>query len=151
MEKEEKVWAGIVIAILSIFLITIAYGIVTGINTPNEGKKITKEEIEKFKSGVFEIEKNVYEVRIIAKMWSFDPFEIVLKNPKKIIFKIVSEDVIHGFTIVNTNVNVMIIPGYITTITYEPPEDLKGELLFICSEYCGSGHHRMYGKLIIER
>ena len=59
-----------------------------------------------------------------------------------------SQDVIHGFRIPNTPVNLMIIPGQITrtTVRFSRP----GEYPFYCHEYCGVGHHVMSGRIIVE-
>ncbi len=59
-----------------------------------------------------------------------------------------SADVIHGLHIERTRVNVMLIPGQISKVEYTFDE--PGEYLMICHEYCGSGHHLMYGKVIVE-
>ena len=63
-------------------------------------------------------------------------------------FRITSPDVLHGFQIVGTNVNLTVAPGYVSeaTTTFETP----GEYLVVCNEYCGLGHHLMQGKVIVE-
>ena len=55
---------------------------------------------------------------------------------------------VHGFEIVGTNANTMVIPGYVAQFTtrFTTP----GEYLIVCHEYCGLGHHAMMGKLIVE-
>jgi cytochrome c oxidase subunit 2 len=54
--------------------------------------------------------------------------------------------VIHGFEIVRSNGQSMVIPGYVSqfTTTFR-----AGEYLIACNEYCGIGHHTMSGKLIV--
>ena len=56
-------------------------------------------------------------------------------------FRITSPDVLHGFQIVGTNVNVTVAPGYVSevTTTFARP----GEYLVVCNEYCGLAHHNM--------
>jgi cytochrome c oxidase subunit 2 len=63
-------------------------------------------------------------------------------------FVATSADVIHGFQIEGTRVNMMLIPGQIARATYTFAE--PGEHLLICHEYCGSGHHTMAGRIIVE-
>jgi cytochrome c oxidase subunit 2 len=63
-------------------------------------------------------------------------------------FRLTSPDVIHGFQIVGTNVNMMIAPGYVNELTVSLPR--VGEYLIVCNEYCGLSHHLMQGKLIVE-
>ena len=60
---------------------------------------------------------------------------------KEIIFKVTSTDVVHSFTIDNTKVNMMVVPGRITTKSYTFEE--PGKYLILCNEYCGTGHHMM--------
>jgi cytochrome c oxidase subunit 2 len=42
----------------------------------------------------------------------------------------------------------MVVPGYVSqfTTTFATP----GEYLIVCNEYCGTGHHLMFAKLIVE-
>jgi cytochrome c oxidase subunit 2 len=41
----------------------------------------------------------------------------------------------------------MVLPGYDYVATITP--DKAGEYAIICNEYCGMGHERMVGKLIV--
>ena len=82
-------------------------------------------------------------------MFSFLPNEIRVPAGRPVTFRMTSPDVVHGFQIVGTNGNAMVIPGYVsqfTTVFDEP-----GEYLIVCNEYCGLGHHFMQGKLIVTR
>jgi len=151
MEKTEKIWILTVVVILGLFLSTLVYGINIGINTPYETELCTPEFLKGFIPGVDKVEEGVYVVRIVAKQFFFTPTNITLKNPKLIVFEIISDDVIHGFQIVNTNVNVMVFPGYLTRVKWSPPSDFEGKFLIVCNEYCGTYHSTMYAYLTIER
>ena len=50
----------------------------------------------------------------------------------------------HGFEIVRTDGQTMVLPGYVSqfTTTFD-----AGEYLITCNEYCGVGHHTMAAKL----
>ena len=55
----------------------------------------------------------------------------------------------HHAQLVNRNRHgMMLIPGQISQVTYTFDE--PGEHLLICHEFCGIGHHVMYGKVIVE-
>lgn len=56
-----------------------------------------------------------------------------------------TKDVVHGFEIAGTNVNMMLEPGYISeyVTTFNKP----GEYTLLCNEYCGAGHHMMTSKI----
>lgn len=152
-EKLEYAWVALVVIMLTIFLGILGYAVIgEGYSAPEDAVTCNVKKLEEqITPGVKEVAPGVYEVNIVARMWAWQPNEIVLENPKKVIFRITSADVQHGFEIVGTNVNFMVFPGYIAEITWYPPNDAEGEYLIVCNEYCGLGHQNMYGKLIIVR
>lgn len=97
---------------------------------------------------VRELAANKYEVYILAQAWAFQPREIRVPVGSTVTFYLTSRDVQHGFRLSDTNVNMMVLPGEVSklTATFDEP----GEYNFVCHEYCGVGHHTMYGQLIVE-
>jgi cytochrome c oxidase subunit 2 len=87
-------------------------------------------------------------VSMRAEFYVFQPTVVRVPVGRPVTFRITSPDVLHGFQIVGTNVNVTVAPGYVSeaTTTFESP----GEYLVVCNEYCGLAHHRMQGKVIAE-
>ncbi|MEO6067070.1 MAG: hypothetical protein ABIQ41_03675 [Gemmatimonadales bacterium] len=81
---------------------------------------------------------------IVGLTFAWLPGELTLPAGRPVTFHITSVDVTHGFQIVRTNAQTMVIPGYVGqfTSTFD-----AGEYLVVCNEYCGIGHHMMYGKL----
>ena len=65
----------------------------------------------------------------------------------RVTFRLTSVDVIHGFQIVGTNANTMVVPGYVSEFT--TVFDRPGEYLIVCNEYCGLSHHVMHATLIV--
>jgi cytochrome c oxidase subunit 2 len=53
-----------------------------------------------------------------------------------------SPDVIHGILVTGTNVNTMVIPGYVSQV--HTVFTKTGDLLMPCHEYCGIGHSQMW-------
>lgn len=98
--------------------------------------------------GVRETAPGEYQVAIVARAWSFTPAEIRVPAGAEITFMVTSIDVVHGFQIEGTRVNMMLLPGQISRLEYTFDE--PGEHLLICHEYCGIGHHAMYGKVVVE-
>jgi cytochrome c oxidase subunit II len=98
--------------------------------------------------GLKELAPGQYEVAIIAQIFQFTPNEIRVPSGSEVTFELTSRDLIHGFKIEHTSVNVMVVPGQISkvTATFNEP----GEYLIVCHEYCGGGHHAMFGKVIVE-
>ena len=97
---------------------------------------------------VRELAANKYEVYILAQAWAFQPNLVRVPVGSTVTFYLTSKDVLHGFALQNTNINMMVLPGEVSklTATFDEP----GEYNFICNEYCGVGHHTMYGRLIVE-
>ena len=87
-------------------------------------------------------------VSVRAEFYVFRPEVIRVPAGKPITFRITSPDVLHGFQIVGTNVNLTVAPGYVSEATYTFSR--AGEYLIVCNEYCGLAHHLMQGTLIVE-
>ena len=86
-------------------------------------------------------------VVVVASDFSFAPDPIEVPAGKPVTFRITSSDVVHGFQVVGTNANTMVIPGYVSQFT---TEFKPGEYLIGCNEYCGVAHHTMVGKLVAK-
>lgn len=98
--------------------------------------------------GLRQLAPGRYEAVIVAQTWQFTPNEIRIPAGSTVTFIATSKDVIHGFKIENTDVNMMLLPGQVSRLTTR--FNTPGEYLFICQEYCGVGHHSMFGKVIVE-
>ena len=88
------------------------------------------------------------QIEITAKQWEFIPNTIEANKGDKVILKIISEDVTHGFKISEYDINENIEPGEETTIEFIA--DKTGEFNFYCNVPCGSGHSTMNGKLVVN-
>jgi cytochrome c oxidase subunit 2 len=88
-------------------------------------------------------------VSVVAQMFSFSPDPIEVPANRLVTFRLTSADVMHGFEVVGTNANAMVIPGYVSQfrVTFQKP----GEYIIGCNEYCGLLHHNMVGKLIVRK
>ena len=69
------------------------------------------------KSEVKKIDDDLYEVYLVAKMWTYDPEEIEIPVGSTVDFYLTSKDVVHGFHINDKGVNMMAVPGTINKIT----------------------------------
>ncbi|MEZ5228335.1 MAG: cytochrome c oxidase subunit II [Acidimicrobiales bacterium] len=97
-----------------------------------------------------EIGDNEYEAYVIAQAWSFAPRELVVPLGATVTIYVSSPDLQHGFKITDTNINMQIVPGQVSTLKHTFDE--LGEFNYICTEYCGTGHAQMYGtvKVVAE-
>jgi len=97
---------------------------------------------------VRELAPNKYEAYILAQVWAYTPNRITVPKGSTITFYVTSKDVQHGFIIAGTNINMMVIPGQVSTLT--ATFDKAGEYNMVCNEYCGVGHQTMFGTIIVE-
>src|SRR3984957_5460971 len=86
-------------------------------------------------------------VRAIGQQYSFTPQCVVVPANTPVTFRATSADVVHGFLIEGSNVNTMLVPGYISIITtrFARPADTY----MPCHEFCGTGHEGMWGRVRI--
>ena len=86
-------------------------------------------------------------VRFIGQQYSFTPSCILVPTDTPVTFRATSADVVHGFLIDGTNLNLMLVPGYISSLgaRFETP----GERLMPCHEFCSVGHEGMWGRIKI--
>jgi cytochrome c oxidase subunit II len=83
--------------------------------------------------------------RIVATQFAFIPQCVAVPVGRRVHFRITSPDVIHGMLIDGTNVNTMVIPGYISHVTTTFPQ--AGDRFMPCHEYCGLGHGGMWSMI----
>lgn len=89
-------------------------------------------------------------VRAIGQQYSFLPDCLLVPTDTPITFRATSPDVIHGFLIAGTNVNSMVLPGFVAEVRTR--FDKPGEHLMPCHEYCSVGHEGMWARVkVIDR
>ena len=79
--------------------------------------------------------------RIVATQFNFLPQCIVVPADRPVTLRFASPDVIHGILVTGTNVNTMVVPGYVSQV--HTMFRTTGDLLMPCHEYCGFGHSQM--------
>ena len=82
---------------------------------------------------------------VIGQAFSFAPALIQLPVGAQVTFFASSRDVLHGYHVAGTNINVELIPGEIATWSYTFRE--PGEYRVSCNEYCGISHQNMVGTI----
>ena len=149
----ERIWGAAAVVLVLAFAATIAWGAVgRSFHPPSHVETIDPKTVwqsPRFQPlGAVELPDGSIEVRVIAHMFAFQVPEVRVPAGRPITFRLTSVDVIHGFQIVGTNANAMVVPGYVSRFTtvFETP----GEYLIVCNEYCGTAHHAMHARLIVE-
>ncbi len=84
-------------------------------------------------------------VRAIATQFMFVPHCIAVPLRRPVRLRFASPDVIHGLLITGTNVNTMVVPGFVAQVHTEFTR--SGDLLMPCHEYCGLGHSEMWANV----
>ena len=79
--------------------------------------------------------------RIVATQFAFVPNCVVVPEDREVTFRLASPDVIHGILVSGTNVNTMVVPGYVSQV--HSIFHTTGDLLMPCHEFCGLGHSQM--------
>lgn len=148
----ERRWLSVAGLVSLVFVILITYTLAT------EGAHIAQRssraepaqlaDLELFAApGVTALGPGRYRVSIIAQAFTFSPSEIRVPVGAEVDFYLTSRDVLHGFQIQDTAVNVEAIPGEIAHFRYT--FDQLGEYRISCNEYCGISHQNMLGRVLV--
>lgn len=152
MTRTEKVWLTASFGMIMIFMLITGYQVFAqDMGMPSHRETIDPQKVSETapfdKPGVTQIGDHEYEAVMVLEIFAFTPSDLTVPAGSTVHFKLTSKDVVHGFEIAETNVNAMIVPGYIQTITQK--FDKPGEYLVLCNEYCGAGHEFMYTKITV--
>ena len=150
VERWERRWLAVSGLMSLSFIMLIAYALtVEGLHIGQLSGRASPEVLTSSalfeKPGVRTAGVGEYQVSIVAQTYSFNPPEIVLPRGAHVTFFATSRDVLHGFQIANTNVNVELIPGEVATFQYT--FDNLGTYRVGCNEYCGIGHQNMAAQI----
>jgi cytochrome c oxidase subunit 2 len=115
----ERLWArsmvAIIVALVGIAVVTSVH---TGWHPPSRQETIDSTSLHKggeFSEsglGTFIAADGSAEVRILAQQYAFIPSCVLVPAGVPVKMRVASADVVHGFLIQDTNVNVMVVPGY---------------------------------------
>ena len=96
---------------------------------------------------VVKLDEKNYQVYSVAAMWQFQPTQVYIPVDSEVDFFVTSKDVVHGFNIIEKNVNLMAVYGNINKYTVR--FDRPGVYKITCHEYCGVGHQNMQAEVIV--
>ena len=83
--------------------------------------------------------------RVVTAQFAFQPSCVIVPQDTPVTLRFASPDVIHGITILGTNVNTMVVPGYVSQVRTSFAQ--AGEVLMPCHEFCGLGHSQMIARV----
>jgi cytochrome c oxidase subunit 2 len=95
------------------------------------------------------------EISVVARQWMWkvqhpdgqseiDELHVPVGRPVKL--TMISQDVIHSFFVPEFRVKADVLPGRYTTAWFEATR--PGEYHLFCTEYCGTDHSRMIGRVV---
>lgn len=147
--RTELLWAFGVGVLMAAVLSTIVFTALTrDINPPSNVERIDPKTLHL--SGEF-AEQNLgttvaadggVTVRVVATQFMFVPRCIAVPRGRRVTLRFATPDVIHGLLITGTNVNTMVVPGFVAQVFTEFTR--AEDLLMPCHEYCGLGHSDMW-------
>jgi cytochrome c oxidase subunit 2 len=146
--RAELRWAAIVGVAVGIIVVAVIFAaVVFGINPPSNIEHIDpktlhlSDEFTESNLGTRVDANGQVTVRVVTTQFSFIPSCVVVPADRPVTLRFASPDVIHGILVTGTNVNTMVVPGYVAQVHTEFTE--TGDLLMPCQEYCGVGHSQM--------
>ena len=150
----ELLWAfGVGVLIAATLGMIIFTALAMGINPPSNVERIDPKTLHL--SGEF-AEHNLgttvspagdVTVRVVATQFMFVPRCIAVPHGRRVTLRLATPDVVHGILVTGTNVNTMVVPGFVAQVHTEFIR--TGEMLMPCHEYCGIGHSEMWATVQI--
>ena len=152
--RTEKRWLVIILGIFAVMLIVIvATGIAHALHPPSNVE--TTDPVRLHLQGEF-AESNLgtalepdgsATVRLIAQQYSFVPNCALVPADTPVKFRLTGPDTIHGFLLGGTNVNTMVVPGFVSEVRtrFAAPGDYR----MPCHEFCGFGHQGMWARVTV--
>ncbi|MBF6594013.1 MAG: cytochrome C oxidase subunit II [Thermaceae bacterium] len=152
IERYERAWIFFGLGMIVVFILLIGYTLVSSRGSiPLAVGQVNASEVRtqgEFANPRVEKVGRDYVVYMQAFAFGYLPADIRVKKGAKVTFYITSPDVLHGFNIERTNINVEVIPGEIAKVSQVFNQ--TGEYRILCNEYCGIGHASMISKITVE-
>lgn len=156
LHKFEKIWLIFGVASLLVFLSVLGVSaFYLGNQPPSCLITIDPEKIDTHapfnEPGLKKVEGKEwdYELVFIAEAFAYTPNAVQVPYGAKVKIIATTRDVMHGFQVAGTNINMMLEPGYMSELV--TTFDKTGEFLIICNEYCGTGHTLMMSKIEVVK
>ena len=151
-ERTERRWATISVIVMIVLPLMAAFAGIHQATMP-QARVETTDPTRLHLSGEF-VESNLgtavepngaVAVRAIGQQYSFTPSCILVPAQTPIVLRATSADVVHGILIQGTNINTMLVPGYVSEQFMR--FDKTGDYLMPSQEFCSFGHEGMWGKV----
>jgi len=151
-ERHERIWMFLSLILLSLlmagalFFVVESYGVV--VKTEGYQTHPAEAAADFTTQGVVKTGPNAYAVHMLAHLWAWTPSPVHVPQGAEITFLVTSSDVLHGFEVQGTTINMTAVPGVIGSVVYTFQH--AGTYNIICNEFCGLEHQNMLGRIIVD-
>src|SRR5258708_31481595 len=87
-------------------------------------------------------------VAIQVRRFEFTPTRIVLKRGVPVILELTALDVVHGFNVPGLGIRTDVVPGQASQVRLV--HDTIGRFDYRCDRFCGLGHWKVKGTIVVE-
>ena len=152
--RTERRWLGVRVAMLIVMMaVVVLTGMTHALSPPSNVETIDPTtlhlggEFAGSNLGTAQERDGSLTVRLIGGQFGFAPecTKVAADTPVK--FRLTSTDVIHGFLLPSTNVNTMVVPGFVAEVRTRFAR--PGIYRMPCNEFCGAGHHGMWARVSV--
>jgi cytochrome c oxidase subunit II len=153
VDRTEKHWLFIMLGMLAVMtVIIVVTGTIHALHPPSNVEPtdpvtlhLQGEFVESNLGTALELDGAT--VRMIAQQYSWVPNCVKVPAGTPVKFRLTSADVIHGFIVGDTNVNTMVVPGFVSEV--RTSFAIPGDYRMPCDEFCGLGHQGMWARVVV--
>ncbi|MBB5236071.1 cytochrome c oxidase subunit II [Deinococcus budaensis] len=162
LERYENIWFGIAVVMSVLLFVAVLTSFISGTYSAVQGEGahhitgVTNGRLDPrnlaatpfAQPGLRENPDGTLEAFVVSRAFAYDPPVLRVPAGRPVTIHVTSADVMHGYYVEGTNINVNVVPGQVAslTATFRQP----GDHSVICNEYCGAGHHNMLGRVVVE-
>jgi len=154
IERTESRWAIAMLALLAVMLgVVVISGVAQALHPPSNVETIDpltlhlQGEFVESNLGTAQEPDGSVTVRLIAQQFGFVPNCVTVPADTLVRFRVTSPDVIHGLILADTNVNTMVVPGFVAEVRTRFAT--SGDYTMPCHEFCGVGHQGMWARVTV--
>ena len=153
VHRLEKIFLGLgVITLAAFFLILIALQVGESFKPPASSMTIDPTKVASTPPfdhpGLRKLPDGSYEAYYVGQVFFWQPSTLTVPVGAKVRFYVTSTDVVHGFLIEHSDVNLEVMPGWVSTATHVFRH--PGDHLIVCDQYCGAGHADMFAHIVVK-
>ncbi len=152
-ERHERIWVFLAMLLLSLllvatlFYVVLDFGVIAKTNGYRRDPAATAA-TPFADSALVQTGPNAYTVHVLAHLWAWTPSPLHVPQGASVTFDVTSADVLHGFEVQGTTINMTAVPGIVGSATYRFTH--AGTYHVICNEFCGIEHQAMIGRIVVD-